>query len=510
MTQASVVAARGAEPLPYVLALDVGTSSVRALLFDANGMAVPGASAQRAYALTRAEDGEATVDADLLVALLADVLDEVLVAAGPLAARIAAVATDTFWHSLLALDNQGRPLTPVLTWADTRSRAAAKALRGMLDGAAIHARTGCPLHATYWPARLRWLAECHPDVFARAARYLSFGEYLHQVLLGRSVCGLCMASGTGLLRTRAGKWDVELLAILGVRPEQMPALGDLSDAVAGLAAPWAARWPALRSVPWFPALGDGAAANVGSGCMAPERFAVTVGTSAAVRAVVPLEEDCAPAPGLWLYLVDARRGVVGGALSEGGGLLAWMEETLRLPPLPEAGRLAAALPPDGHGLTVLPFLAGERSPGWHDAARAAIVGIHAATTPIELYRAGVEALAYRIAAVSERLMRMLGLDSPAITSVGSGTALLSSPLLQQVIADTLGVPLYLSGAYDASARGAALLALEALGVAPADAGATPPESSTPVVPDAARGAIYRRAAARQRQLYHTLLDESAV
>ena len=168
---------------PFILALDVGTSSTRTLLFDATGTAVPGVHAQQAYKLTTSNDGEVSADADELVAVVAQTVDEALQAAGPMAAHIGAVATDTFWHSLVGVDASDNPLTPLITWEDTRPLHAAAELRSYLDEKAIHARTGARLHASYWPAKLRWFATTRPDVFARTTQWLSFGEYLHRKIL---------------------------------------------------------------------------------------------------------------------------------------------------------------------------------------------------------------------------------------------------------------------------------------------------------------------------------------
>ncbi|HYX50123.1 MAG TPA: FGGY family carbohydrate kinase, partial [Ktedonobacteraceae bacterium] len=192
---------------PYVLALDIGTSSVRALLFDSSGIAVPNMLAQHTYALNTSIEGEVSVDADMLVDRVAQCIDEVLAAAGSLVSNIKAVATDTFWHSLLGIDASGRPVMPLLTWEDTRPARAAAELRTQLDENAIHKRNGVRIHASYWPAKLRWLATAQPELFKRAAQWLSFGEYLHRQFLGRSVCSLSMASGTGMLVTHTCTWD---------------------------------------------------------------------------------------------------------------------------------------------------------------------------------------------------------------------------------------------------------------------------------------------------------------
>ena len=132
---------------PFILSLDVGTSSTRALLFAANGDAVPGIQAQETYELTLSNDGEVSVDADKLVAAVASTIDKALKAAGPLTFSIGAVATDTFWHSLVGVDTDGRPVTHVITWEDTRPRQAAAELSAQLDRRAVHERTGARLHA---------------------------------------------------------------------------------------------------------------------------------------------------------------------------------------------------------------------------------------------------------------------------------------------------------------------------------------------------------------------------
>jgi gluconokinase len=166
----------------------------------------------------------------------------------------------------------------------------------------------------------------------------------------------------------------------------------------------------------------------------------------------------------------------------------------------------AKLEPDSHGLTILPFIVGERSLGWHGDVRMTIAGISINTTPLELLRASMESLAYELSGVYEQLLTVLQLDSSAIKLYASGGVLFASALLRSIIADTLETPVYPSHDQEASARGAALLALEALGIIP-DVAQAPVHLGSPTLPDAERGELYRKAARRQRELYGLLLKD---
>jgi gluconokinase len=190
-----------------------------------------------------------------------------------------------------------------------------------------------------------------------------------------------------------------------------------------------------------------------------------------------------------------------------------MERVLKVPALTEDDSRVLALPPASHGITILPFITGERSLGWHADAPMTITGLHAQTSPVELLRAGMESLAYQLAAVFGAVCQALQVDQRAQKQVdqraqklvASGGALLGSPALAQIVADTLGVPLYPSRYHEASARGAALLALETLGRVP-EAALAPSQLQPPVVPDMGRHAIYQQARERQLRLYHLLLE----
>src|SRR5262249_55281924 len=134
---------------------------------------------------------------------------------------------------------------------------------------AVHARTGCVFHSSYLPAKLLWLSQAQPGVFRRARRWMSIGEFIFLKLFGRPICSVSMASATGLFDQNLCAWDGEVLAALSIDPDQLSPLGDMNTPATGLIAPFARRWPRLRAIPWYPALGDGACNNLGSGCITP-------------------------------------------------------------------------------------------------------------------------------------------------------------------------------------------------------------------------------------------------
>jgi len=338
-----------------------------------------------------------------------------------------------------------------------------------------------------------------PEAFEKTERWVSPADYFYARFFGEPYqVGTSMASGTGLFDQNRRKWDRETLEALPAEEGQLSSISN--EPRRGLAGEWAERWPALRVTPWLPAVGDGACSNVGSGCTRSDRLALMVGTSGAMRVLWKAEFVEIP-DGPWCYRADAERYVMGGALSDGGNLIEWLRNTLRLPDPEKTEEIVSGMEPDSHGLTFLPLLAGERGPGWADRANGTVSGLSMSSKPVEVLRAAMEAVAFRFAIIAE----MIDAASPGEKEVvASGGGLLHSPTWTRIMADTLGRPVTLSGVQEASSRGAALIALEALG-GPEIEAADVPLGET-IEPDPGRHEIYKRALERQRRLYEAVLD----
>jgi gluconokinase len=439
--------------------LDVGSSSVRTLLFDAQGRQQDGFGEQIRYQFTTTPDGGVEIEAEQLLDLSLRSLSTIHEQVRAAGLKPAAVGFSSFWHSLLGVDGAGKPTTPLLHLFDTRSVQQVRELEQRLDLKRVHARTGCVLHSSYWPAKLLWLRETRPDAFRATDRWISFGEYLFLKLFGVATSSTSMVSATGLWNQSANDYDDEVLATLSVDKLHLCPFGEMDHAQSGLLPSYRGRLAVLHGIPWFPALGDGACDSVGSGCVTADRFALMVGTSGALRAV------CQPAVslpyGLWCYRVDRSRFVLGGSLSNGGEVYDWMHRTFALPDPAETEKQLEALAPGTHGLLLLPFLAGERSPYWRSDLRAAITGLSLATRPIDILEAALESVALRFLEIYGLMAKSLG---QAGTLIASGGGLLRSPAWMQMMADALGLPVTTCLEPEATSRGAALLALERLGV----------------------------------------------
>lgn len=475
----------------FLLSIDVGTSGVRAALFDEQAVETI-STARRRDEGALSDLGE--VDPDALVHEVISTIDELFAAVSIEPGTIQFIAISTFWHSLAGVDANGRPTTPLLTWADTRAASHAKKLRAAFDEREIHARTGCRFHASYWPAKLQWIrGELH-EKFVKTRQWLGFGEYVCLRLFGEAAAGMSLASATGLFDQRACDWDWDFIRALDLSPNTFT---PIDDRKLPLAESFRRRWPALAEARLAVVAGDGATNNIGAGCSTKERVALMIGTSGAMRVVYKGGPPDQLSPALWSYRANRERVAAGGALSDGGGLFRWLTESLNLRDLNEL----AALEPDAHGLTILPFWSGERSTGWSPDARAAIVGLRHETRPVEIVRAALEAIAYRFALIA----RALDAIAPDAAVIASGNALRSSPVWIQILADVLGRPIALGQVAEASTRGAALLALEAVGKIAAIEEVSV-SSAEVFQPNMSRHARYSEGLMRQEELYERLLS----
>ncbi len=484
-----------------ILGLDIGTSSVRAALYDVRGDMMTKTLVKNERRLTTTEDGGAEIDAEVAFRQVVRTIDDVISASADVEGEITHVATCAFWHSLIGVDGKERATTKVFGWGDTRSRELTDVLRRKLDESKTHNRTGARFHSSFWPAKLLWLKKKFPDVYEQTDRWLSMSDFIALKLFGTSDTSVSMASGTGLLDIRKLEWDPELMKVLRIKASNLPTVTPTDDKTFRLFPKYLKRWPRLENAEWFPAVADGAANNIGVGCVTKTKAALMVGTSGAMRVTYSGQPPERIPSGLWCYRIDRKRVIIGGALSDGGGLYHWLKEKLKIP---DDRRIEAELKkrnPAAHRLTVLPFFAGERSTGYNEGASGAILGTHSSTDAIDIVQAALESVAYRFAEIFDQISSVCAVKE----IIASGGALQGSPVWTQMIADVFGRNLTRPDSHEASMRGAVLLALETTGrINKIEEIPTP--SGKQFSADRSRKAVYAAARKRHQEAYKLLID----
>ena len=488
-----------------VLAVDIGSSSVRAMAFDSRGRRVRGSLRRAGLKVRYTPEGCAELDPDRVLQGVTGVLTGSLRALGRRTDRLAAVAISCFWHSLIGLDRRMRPVTPVLMWADLRAAAEALRLRRRLGEESYRKRTGSYLHPAYPLAKMLWVRNHAPEAYGRISRWVSMDGYLLGKLQGDYRMSHPVAAGTGFYHQTRGEWDETTLEAIGVPAALLPGIRSPERARTGLRGEYREILGPLREVPLYPAMPDGYCAQVGSGCGGPGLAALTLGTSGALRVLVKAGAMPETARGLWCYRVSRDEFLVGGAVNNVGNLVTWLQKTLAL------GRSApgrgsgggGSLPPMGtagpHGLTVLPFLQGERSPQWPVEAFGVISGLRMSTRAEDIYRAFLEAIGFQFARIL-RLLERGGYVRGGPVRVSGG---IRDPFLLSTLADLFQRPLQVLEEKEVSALGAAALVWGFLGERTPPAG--PDRSgSLRVEPSRGNSGAQVPGAARQEHLYRLL------
>ncbi|MEL7511790.1 MAG: gluconokinase, partial [Cyanobacteria bacterium J06554_3] len=402
----------------YVVGVDIGTSSTKAVLFDANGQQV-GRSGQ-GYVLRSPEPGAAEQDPNDILQATLQTVKAVVQDSGIDESHVLGLAFSAAMHTLLLIDEANQPLTPLFTWADNRSDRLIDAITRQAEQTrpTLYQRTSLPIHPMSPVVKLAWLKQAQPDVFARAARVVSIKEYVLHRWCGEWVIDASIASTTGFFNLEAGDWDAGALEIAGIRPEQLSKIVPTTHLLQ-LKEEMAQSLGLSAATPVIVGASDGVLSNIGVGAIAAKQAAITLGTSGAIRQVIDRPKT-AEAAQLFCYVLDDSHWVMGGAVNNGGIALQWTRDSLvpySLPPevqeLPTSEpsrstyerltKMAEAIAPGSEGLIFHPHILGERAPLWNAQARGNFFGLGRHHTQSHLVRAVMEGVLYNISAVFNAL-----------------------------------------------------------------------------------------------------------
>jgi gluconokinase len=449
-----------------VLAVDIGTSATKAVLFDGQGRIL--SLARRAYPMLTPRPDWAEQDPAVVYPAVLESIREAY-QGRPTGRSVDAVAFSAQWYSAMPVASDDRALSPYLTWSDRRSATIADGLRRSERGRRIYQATGCPLDAIYPLSKIAWLRQA--DLPAQPTLFISIKEYVFRRLFGEYVVDWSMASSTGLFDIRLRDWSPEALDAAGIDRSCLSAPVSPYQTFTRWAPDALTHTGLPQGIPCVIGAGDGVLSSIGVGAVGRGIAAVNVGTSAACRYLISTP-TIDRQERLWTYALDEHWWVIGGIVSSGGIVYDWFirqcagHDPAGDPPRPELhavlNDLAAQVPPGSEGLIFLPYLSGEQCPVWDPETTGGFFGLTLRHGRGHLARAVYEGIALSLARVAEALADVV----EPIEEVRVTGGLLGSSTWLQIAADMWGTRILVPESPEGSSLGAAILAWVALGMAP--------------------------------------------
>lgn len=451
--------------MDYLIGIDVGTTSTKAVIYDKKGKIF--GYANKLYPLIQENADMAEEDPDVIfdasLAALAEVTSKV-------DGKVLGVSWSTQQHSLIGLDENHRPTTNTITWADNRAEKVASRMAEDGSGLALYKQTGLPTHPMGPVYKILWLKEEHPDIYAKTRYWSGLKEYLLYRYFGQFKQEYNMAATSGMFNIHTMDWNEDSLKLTGVSRDQLPELVDATYQMTGLKPEYAEKIGISTDTPFIMGGTDGSLSEIGLGAIDNGEVAVTIGTSGAVRTFVdkPIID---PKGRTFCYPVMNGKWIVGGPVNNGGIVFRWVRDTLFAPekamakemgkdPYDVLTEIAKTVPAGSDGLIFHPFLGGERAPIWDGNARASFFGLTRKHDRSHMVRAALEGIVYNLYTVELALKEATG--EPKEVMAAGGFA--RSPLWRQMLADIFEEPVTIPEAFESGCLGAMVIAQISLGL----------------------------------------------
>jgi len=441
--------------MSYVLGTDIGTGSIKAVAIALDGRPID--SLQEDYPLTPSTPGRSEQDPLLLFDTWMNVVRTLIEKLGR---PPECISFSSAMHGLMAVDENGEPITPLITWSDLRAADEAAALRALPAGEDIYNHTGTPIHAMSPLCKLAWLRRNKPEIFRRAHRFIAIKEFIWHRLFGEFAIDHSIASATGLFDSEKKDWYASALGYAGITPDKLSRPVPTTYLKKECTPALADKLRITGTVSFCIGASDGCLASLGTDALDPGTAAVTIGTSGAVR--VALDRPLRRWPAMpFSYVLDEKIFICGGPVNNGGNIVHWLlrqfcnGET-------DYDRLfaeAEGVAPGAEGLVFLPYLHGERAPVWDEQSCGVYFGIGPQHGRAHFIRAALEGICFGL----RQVLGLLEEKGAKVEELCVSGGFVRSPFWLQLLSDSTQKSLRITATADASATGAALLALGALG-----------------------------------------------
>lgn len=471
-----------------VLAIDIGTTSTKGLLVAKDGEVL--ASHQIGYPTHYPQLHFAEQNSE-------QIFDTVVSVIQAIANRheIEFISFSAAMHSMMAVNEDGKPLSPLVIWADTRSISQSRELEDRGSRQILYEETGTPVHPMSPLCKLLWWKEHQPELFALAHKFISIKEYVIFRLTGQFLIDYSIASATGIFNLKTHSWSAIAFDQLGIATDRFSKPVP-TDFLIELTPEQSAFLKLKHSVKLIIGASDGCCAQLGSGATQAGDISITVGTSGAVRKMSKTRV-IDPQGRVFNYILDQHNFVCGGATNNATSVIKWFATNfLQKPDMTLVDFIGQAkdINAGSDGLIFLPYLFGERAPVYDAAASGVFLGVTVQHTLLHFQKAVVEGICFALKSILETIHE----TSVPCRLIVSGGITYSSEWLQ-MLSDVLNKELHIATEHDASAVGAAMIAFRSEGIE-----LLQNQNMTQVVPNSDRALIYETSYAVYKTLYASL------
>jgi len=444
----------------YVLGTDIGTGSTKTVAVDRGGIVL--CSSQVYYPTSNPQPGYSEQDPAIILQAFIKAIHETVVKMGypPVA-----VSLSSAMHSVLPVSENGDPLSPLILWSDARSNAIAQEIRYSLHGASLYEATGTPIHSMSPLCKIIWIKQNLPEIFGKTFKFISIKEYIWYQLFSEFKIDYSLASATGLFHIEQLEWNPDSLSLAAITDKKLSDPVPTDYIKKGLTDRMSSLLRISADTPFCIGASDGCLANLGTHALDEGTAAITIGTSGAVRIArkQPYRNFSMMS---FNYLLDKKTYICGGPINNGGNTVEWLLKKFLLKESvteKEYGELFKSIemaPAGCNGLIFLPYIHGERAPLWDQQASGAFLGIRSIHDQLHFLRAVIEGICFALQQIVEAV------EDPAhpIGEIHASGGMVHSVIWMQMLADITGKKVCVQHTEDASATGAAYLALLSMGM----------------------------------------------
>ena len=443
---------------PYFIGIDIGTGSTKAIAIDCKGKIL--GDSQIYYTTQNPQPGYAEQDPEIIWNAFISCISRIVLS---LQYPPVSISLSSAMHGLIAVNKQKKPISNLITWADTRSEKIAEQIRNSKEAQSIYKATGTPIHPMTPLCKIIWIRKNQPSIFKNTFKFISIKEFIWFRLFDVYEIDHSIASATGLFNIKTLHWNKASLKLCGINAGQLSQPKPTNFIRKNADASIVNSLSLSSETSFCIGASDGCLANLGSYAIDKGTAALTIGTSGAVR-IASAKPVYNYKEMTFNYLLDEKTFICGGPVNNGGNVIQWLFEAFlntEKPSEKDYEKLfltIASIPAGSKSLIFLPYLYGERAPVWDGIASGVFFGISPFHTQEYFLRAAVEGICYSM----NQVLQIVESSTSKIDKLIVGGGLIHSKLWMQILSDITEKKLLVIETKDSSAVGAALLNMKAM------------------------------------------------